>query len=79
LPGGGEQVPDVVVWAPFPLWVLVHDVVVCVEPFGAAIAFDVGYIAIAAVATIITAASIIVFVFIKLSYLMFYKKILRYF
>ena len=64
-------VPGVVVDVvfPFPLCVVVHvddvDVVVCVEPFGAAMALDVGYIVIAAVATKMIAAIIIVFVSIK--------------
>jgi hypothetical protein len=60
----GSQVPDVVVCAPFPLWVVVH--VVTDPPFLNAMAFDVGYIAIAAVATIMTAAITNVVVFINL-------------
>jgi len=68
-----DVLPGVVVvptMFPFPLCVTVHvdDVVVIGvpgEPFGAAMAFGVGYIANVAVAAIITAASITVFVSIK--------------
>ena len=83
-----DVLPGVVVvptMFPFPLCVTVHvdDVVVIGvpgEPFGAAMAFGVGYIANVAVAAIITAASITVFAFIKDYYRkMFYKKILCYF